>query len=173
MRIRVSLLLCSLLVAGCATGPKKVYAGPDRADAELAHVHPTLVPGGLMLIRAVDDLSTYSFSFGFLGSIAVLPGDHQFEVEVSHGFSVQDAGGPAWTPPDGVKFFPLARDATTSVFVTKAVVTFPGHVDANRVYEVKFGFDRADPAHPIPGVWLGNVPRTVASAAAAPSPTSR
>lgn len=62
MRTRRSLMALCVLVAGCATGaPKKVYMGPDRPEAELAVVHPTVVPGGLMLIRKVDDLSTYTF----------------------------------------------------------------------------------------------------------------
>lgn len=64
---------------------------------------------------------------------------------MSHGFSVQDAGGPAWTAPNGAKFFRLAPGVTMSVLVTKGVVTFPGHVDANRG-EVRFRSRRPRPS---------------------------
>jgi hypothetical protein len=166
LSVRVAgITACVALVAGCAAGPKKVYDGPDRAPAEVAVVHPTTVPGGLMLIRHVDDLSTYSISIGFLGSACVLPGDHRFEVEVSHGFSVQDAGGPAWTAPNGVPTARVEGRLGDTILVTKGVATLPGHVEANKVYEMKFGFDRSDAAKPVPVVWLMEIPGSVTASA--------
>lgn len=94
-----------LLAGGCATsGESKTVLIDGIATPEHSSlVHPTQVPGGLMLVRAVDQQSTYTLSVGFFGSFYVPPGLHEFEVEVSHGFAVQDAGGPAWTGPPGVQ----------------------------------------------------------------------
>lgn len=157
-RIFAGAVACALLL-GCANGaPKKQYEGPQRAAAELSVVHPTTVPGGQMMITKADGKSTYTASIGFLGSISVLPGDHVFEVEVSHGFSVQDAGGPAWTLPQGVKGFALAGAAGSGLLIKKGTATVSGKLASGKVYEMKFGFDRANPQAPVPMVWLAEIP---------------
>ena len=156
-RIFAGVAACALLL-GCASGaPKKQYEGPQRAAAELSVVHPTMVPGGQMMITKADGKSTYTASIGFMGSISVLPGDHTFEVEVSHGFSVQDAGGPAWTLPQGVKGAALAGAGST-LLVKKGVATASGKLAPGKAYEMKFGFDRSNPQTPVPVVWLAEIP---------------
>jgi len=121
-------------------------------------VHPTIVPGGQMMITKADGKSTYTASIGFLGSLSVLPGDHTFEVEVSHGFSVQDAGGPAWTLPQGVKGSPLAGTAGGGLLIKKGIATVSGKLVPGKAYELKFGFDRINPQTPVPVVWLAEIP---------------
>ena len=157
-----SLLIAGVIsLAGCASGgPKTVLIEGKVAPDQAATVHPIVVPGGLMLIRRVDGESTYSAAIGYFGSIYVPAGTHQFEVEVSHGFTVQDAGGPAWTVPAGVQSAPLKREGGigTGLLVTKGVATVPGEVQRGKRYEMRFGFDRTAPENPIPVVWLSAIP---------------
>jgi hypothetical protein len=157
----LSIIFVISIVTGCAAAgkPKTVLIDGITTPEKSAIVHPTAVPGGLMLIRAVDKKSTYIFSIGFLGSIYVPEGEHEFEVEVSHGFSVQDAGGPAWTAPDGVDVAPLQGDiAGSSVLVTKGTSRPKAKIEAGKTYELKFGFTRKDPAKPIPVTWISAIP---------------
>lgn len=159
MKVHAVLVACVLILVGCASGaPKKVYDGPVLPPSELATVHPIAVPGGLMLITDVDDRSTYAASIGYFGSIYIRPGEHSFKVEVSHGFKVQDAGGPAWTTPQGVTFSPLVGSDKATLLVPKGSASVLGRVEAGKVYEIRFGFDRTRPETPIPGIWLSEVP---------------
>jgi hypothetical protein len=154
------LLACTVVAVGCATGkPKTVLIAGVTTPEASAILHPTVVPGGQMMIRAIDGKSTYTFSVGYLGSVYVPPGMREIEVEVSHGFAVQDAGGPAWTAPEGVACAPLAFDtASSSVLVTKGVSRPRAALDSGKTYEVRFAFDRRDPSKPVPCVLVDAMP---------------
>ncbi|MBL0843959.1 hypothetical protein E3Z27_00080 [Pseudomonas mediterranea] len=158
---RVMVLAGIVLVSGCtASGkPKTVLIEGLTTPEKSSIVHPVTVPRGLMMIRAVDEKSTYEWgSFGFLGSIYVPPGTHEFEVEISHDFGLQDAGGPAWTAPPGVNSAKMESIPSGSIFITKGVSRPKGALEAGKVYEVRFGFDRTDPNHPVPVTWLSQIP---------------
>jgi len=159
---RRALLLAGFVVvvlAGCASGgPKTVLIEGVTTPEASAIVHPTAVPAGLMLIRAVDGKSTYIMSIGFMGSIYVPPGTHEFEVEVSHNFKVQDAGGPAWTVPAGASPAPLIGNAPGStLLVTKGISRPRATLEAGKTYELRFGFDRTDPNRPVPVTWVSPI----------------
>lgn len=157
---RVILLVGIILVSGCvASGkPKTVLIDGIIAPENSAIVHPALVAGGLMMIRAVDNKSTYGWSIGYLGSIYVSPGAHEFEVEVMHDFGIQDAGGPAWTAPSDVKTAKLEGVQSGSILVTAGISKPKYNLEAGKVYEVRFGFDRTDPKKPIPVTWISPIP---------------
>lgn len=148
----------ALTLQGCVSGgPKTVLLDNEASVAEAAIVHPTKVPDGFMLIRAVDGKSTYVMSIGFLGSVYVPAGDHVFEVEVSHGFWIQDPGGSEWSAPANMKTAPLITNGFTGI-VTKGYSNLAGTVQSGKIYEFKFGFDRSDKDKPAPVVWLAELP---------------
>lgn len=151
----------ALALGGCVSGGPKTKLIEGKLPAEKAAlVHPTGVPGGLMLIRQMDGESTYIASIGYFGSIYVPPGRHEFVVEVSHGFKVQDAGGPAWTAPAGANIAPLQAEGGvgTGLLVTRGSARVAGTVEGGKVYEIKFGFDRSVVDRPVPIVWVAEVP---------------
>ncbi|GLR12471.1 hypothetical protein GCM10007907_12610 [Chitinimonas prasina] len=113
-----------------------------------------------MLIRRVNEKSTYTLSIGYFGSLYVPPGEHEFEIEVSHGFTVHDAGGPAWTAPKGANISPVIGEYGGGLFVLKGVSKLKGKVLPGKVYEIKFGFDRSTHNKPVPVTWLSEVPGT-------------
>jgi hypothetical protein len=97
------------------------------------------------------------WAFGYSGSIYVPPGVHEFEVEVMRNIGVQDAGGPAWTAPSDVKTAKLEGVHSGSIFVTKGTSKPKYNLEAGKVYEVRFGFDRTDPKKPIPVTWVSPI----------------
>ena len=157
---RAFILVTFLLAAGCVSSgkPKTVLIDGLITPQNSSIVHPIAVPGGLMMIRAVDDRSTHILSIGYLGSVYVPPGEHEFEVEVSHGFGVQDAGGPAWTAPPNEKSATLESVDSGSILVTKGVSKPKANLEAGKSYEVRFGFDRSNPEKPVPVTWISPIP---------------
>jgi hypothetical protein len=157
---RTLVVLGVIFLASCASGkPKTVLIDGVTTPEASAIVHPTAIPGGLMLIQAVDGKSTYIMSIGFMGSIYVPPGTHEFEVEVSHTFKVQDAGGPAWTVPAGVSAAPLVGGAPGSTLLLRKGISRPrATLEAGKTYELRFGFDRTDPVRPVPVTWVSQIP---------------
>jgi hypothetical protein len=154
----ITSIFFALTLQGCVSdGPKTVLIDNAASVAEAAIVHPTKVPGGFMLIQEVDGKSTYVMSIGFLGALYVPPGDHLFKVEVSHGFWIQDPGGPEWTAPANMKTAPLINNGFTGI-VTKGYSNLAGAVQSGKIYELKFGFDRSDKDKPAPVVWLAELP---------------
>lgn len=157
---KAMILAAVLLTGGCANyaEPKTVLIDGITTPEHSSLVHPTQVPGGLMLIHAVDQKSTYTLSIGFFGSLYVPPGLHEFEVEVSHGFVVQDAGGPAWTAPPGVQVFAVEGINAGQILNKKGTSRPHFHLEAGKVYEIKFGFDRTNSKNPVPVTWISPIP---------------
>lgn len=153
-------LAAVLLAGGYATSgePKTVLIDGITTPEHSSFVHPTQVPGGLVLIRAVDQKSSYTMSVGFFGSFYVPPGLHEFEVEVSHGFAVQDAGDPAWTAPPGVQVAAVEGINMGQILIKKGTSKPHYRLEAGKVYEIKFGFDRTDPKNPVPVTWISPIP---------------
>jgi hypothetical protein len=147
----------ALWLAGCAGQPKKLYDGPARPQSDVAVVDPTF-RGGFVLIRAVDGRSTYTASVGFMGAVAVVPGSHTFDVEVSHGMKREDAGKPGRAPPRGVVASPM-KGTGGSLFSTKWSGPVSGRVEAGKVYVLNVGFDPSSVGDLKPVAWLGEKPR--------------
>ncbi|MES3023640.1 MAG: hypothetical protein V4857_18900 [Pseudomonadota bacterium] len=161
VKIFVAALVSVLSLAGCASGgPKTILIENSMAPEKAAILHPTTVPGGLMLIRQVDGRSTYALSIGYFGSLYVPPGERQFEVEVSHSFTIQDAGGPAWTAPQGANISPVVGEHGGGLLVVKGVSKPKGKVLPGKIYEIKFGFDRSIQDKPVPVTWVSEVSGT-------------
>lgn len=156
----LSVFFAIVIITGCVAAgkPKTVLIEGITTPEKSAVVHPTAVPGGLMLIQSVDKKSTFIFSIGFFGSIYVPEGEHEFEVEVSHGFGMQDSGGPAWTAPEGADVAPLQSVVSSSAMVVKGISRPKAKIDARKTYELKFGFTRKDPAKPVPVTWISVIP---------------
>lgn len=152
-------LIASVLalgLTGCAGHPKKLYEGPARPQSDVAVVDPTL-PGGFVLIRGVDGQSTFTASVGFMGAVAVLPGSHTFDVEVTHGLKREDAGKPGRVPPPGVVASPM-KGKGGSLISTKWSGTISSRVEAGKVYVLNVGFDPSSAGDPKPVAWLGEKP---------------
>ena len=157
----ISVMLAIVMISGCASygKPKTVLIDGITTQEKSGIVHPTAVPGGLMLILAVDKKNACNFTLGCAGSVYVPAGVHQFEVEVSFDFGVQDAGGPAWTAPKGVNVAPWSGDVRgSSILVTRGVSRPKATIEAGKTYEVKFGFIRNGKSKPVPVTWISEIP---------------
>lgn len=145
--------LLLIFATACAGSPKKMYEGDQTDPHALAIVEPGRLQG-MMMIRSVDKKSTYSAVNGFLGSVAVIPGVHAFEVEVNHTYGESDAQKPELSIPKGAPHAPLESAKRDTIFAAKLVGTLSTRVSAGKKYRLRIGFDPGSSEKFAPVLWI-------------------